>query len=169
MITEVWKPVIDYEGFYEVSNLGRVRSVNRQVVNCNGIKIFRKGRVLKPSISGTSNAPHVVLYKDGKPFSPNINQLVAKAFIPNPKNYKFAININGDLNDNSVNNLKWSQYKKVFGKIPVYITYNGKTQNYSQWGAELGISYNTVKTRLKLGRSVEQALTMNKYERVKKG
>lgn len=69
---EVWKPVIlldsgeSYEGLYEVSNMGRVRSLDRWINNSYGSKQFIKGKIKRGSVDKNSGYTSIVLYKNGK-------------------------------------------------------------------------------------------------------
>lgn len=108
---EVWKEVEGYEN-YEVSNMGRVRSVDREVYQ-EGIGIRKlKGRTVKPWNNG--NGYYKVClgsYRtpDGKRKHPTefVHRLVAKAFLDNPNNFKDVDHINYDRADNRVSNLRW--------------------------------------------------------------
>ena len=75
---EIWKDIEGYEGLYQVSNLGRVKSL--------GVDKWHKGRVIKPQFDGLKHYLFVQLYKNKKSKRFNIHRLVAKAFIPNPNN-----------------------------------------------------------------------------------
>jgi len=78
---EAWRPVVGYEGYYEVSDQGRVRSLDQHGVDSRGRPKFRKGVTLKPSYAGTGY-PHVVL--KGK--SRNVHTLVMESFVgPRPE------------------------------------------------------------------------------------
>lgn len=100
-----WKPVEGYEGFYEVSDRGDVRSLPRLVKN--GAKSFRTtaARILTPIRSG-SGYLHVSLCK-GKQTFRAIHRLVAEAFLPNPENKTQVNHIDGDRYNNSAENLEW--------------------------------------------------------------
>lgn len=76
---ENWRPVIGHEGSYEVSDQGRVRSLDRTVVFKNGAKRFYKGQILKHGYS--KGYPRVNLYKDTFPDFALIHQLVLAAFV----------------------------------------------------------------------------------------
>lgn len=102
MIKEVWKPVKDFNGFYEVSNTGLVRSVSR--IDSNNHLV--KGVILKPFVDKWGYEI-VGLHKDGIRLTRRVHRLVAEAFLPNPKNYPQINHINRNKNDNSVNNLEW--------------------------------------------------------------
>lgn len=111
---EVWKPIKGYEGLYEVSNLGNVRSFDK-VVRCvrNGkeMGITHKGKVLKP-VKRQHGYLGVMLYGKGghktrglKTFS--IHRLVATAFIPNPNGLSEVNHIDEDKTNNTATNLEW--------------------------------------------------------------
>lgn len=95
MDAEIWRDIADYEGLYQVSNLGRVRSL-------------KFGRVLilktRPNNSGYSQ---VWLYRDGRYEVHRVHRLVAETFIPNPDNKREVNHLNGDKTDNRVGNLEW--------------------------------------------------------------
>lgn len=97
---EIWKDIPGYEGFYQVSNHGRVKSLARK----NAVGHNLKEKVL--SSSGTTYI-HVALCKNGNKFPIGMHQLVAKAFIPNPNNLPFINHIDSDPTNNHVSNLEW--------------------------------------------------------------
>lgn len=104
-MVEEFRPIEGYEGLYEVSNLGRVRSVDRWV-NINGGKKFIKGGVLKPR-PNKNGYLMVGLYKEGKVKRCYIHRLVAQAFIPNPENLP-CVNHKDENPSNPVEtNLEW--------------------------------------------------------------
>lgn len=106
-MTEEWRPVKGYEGLYEVSNIGRVKSVDRYETQKNGITRHRNEKILVLMITQT-NRNRVVLCKNGKTKKFFVHQLVAEAFIDNnDKSRKYIHHINHDTLDNSVNNLMW--------------------------------------------------------------
>lgn len=82
---ERWLPVVGYEGLYEVSNHGQVRSLDRWVTYSNGAKHFHKGKLIKPCFH-TYGYPMLHLSKNGKTRPRCIHKLVAEAFLgPCPK------------------------------------------------------------------------------------
>lgn len=106
---EVWKPIKDYEGLYEVSSLGRIRSLDKVVRS--GIKnsVFRtiKGRILKPREDKYGYAC-ITLSKNLKTKNYFIHRLVAISFIPNPENKKQVNHKNGVKCCNVLSNLEWN-------------------------------------------------------------
>lgn len=107
---QVWKSVVGYEGLYEVSNHGNVRSLDRTIIENNtGKERSIKGITL--SITNSKRGYRVVvLCKDGNEKMKNVHQLVAQAFISNPEN-KPCIN-HKDFNrlNNHIENLEWCTY-----------------------------------------------------------
>jgi len=107
IITEEWRPVtVDNLGdFYEVSNLGRVRSLNRI---CYGVRARRiDGKILRPSTNKLGYR-NINLFRDGKIKSIHIHRLVGLAFIPNPDNFPMVNHIDGVKSNNVVTNLEWT-------------------------------------------------------------
>lgn len=95
---ENWKDIHGYENLYQVSDLGRVKSVKRN-------------KILKNSKS--SCGYYVIeLYCNGKNKMFRINRLVAQAFIPNPENKTFVNHIDGNKLNNHVDNLEWCTAKE---------------------------------------------------------
>ena len=106
---EIWKPVVGYEGLYEVSSYGRVRSLDK--ITTDGRKI--KGKILKTQINNSSGGyKQAHLYnKDGvKTFK--VSRLVAIAFIPNPENKPCVDHINTNRTDDRAENLRWCTNKE---------------------------------------------------------
>ena len=111
LVAEIWKDIEGYEGVYMVSNIGRVKSLDRALDKNTGILRNRKGIVFK-EVTTTSGYKTVGLSKNKKHKSFKINNLVAQAFIPNPNNKTNTIHINRDKSDNCVENIKWSMNVK---------------------------------------------------------
>lgn len=105
MQEEVWRDVVGYEGLYEVSNLGRVRSLDRVVAHHTAGKAVRKGRMRKLAFDG--HYLNVSLSKDGKTVVRRVHRVVAQAFIPNPDNLSDVDHIDCDKLNNRVDNLRW--------------------------------------------------------------
>lgn len=104
--TEIWRNVQGYEGIYEASSLGRVKSLDRYVKSN-----FDRTRLAKGSIKKASKKENgyrvVCLYKDNNKKMWYVHRLVALAFIPNFKNLPEVNHIDGDKNHNYVKNLEW--------------------------------------------------------------
>ena len=119
MTEELWRDVPDYEGLYQVSNLGRVKSMDMKIdfypMGRKQYTQIRKGRILK-KFKGANKQLVVHLYKDGEDKYIGVHRLVAEAFIPNPMNYKYVDFINGDKTDVRLENLKWDSLSNVMKK-----------------------------------------------------
>ena len=106
---EEWRPVVGYEGLYEVSNLGNVKSLERMKWNGKGYqKIPERIMKLRKNNSGYLR---VFLCKEGKMKSYLVHQLVATAFLENPMGYTEINHISEDKLDNMAKNLEWVSHK----------------------------------------------------------
>lgn len=102
---EIWKPVPGYEGSYEVSNLGRVRSVSRYTPTWSG-KVFKKGTIKKQK-EDKDGYFKVWLSKNSKKKPFFVHRLVATAFLDNPDNLPVVNHKDGNKKNNTVENLEW--------------------------------------------------------------
>jgi hypothetical protein len=101
---EIWRDIKDYEGLYQISNLGRVKSVERIVKRGTNFKPVRE-RVLK--MGDKDGYKYVILSKSGKTKTGWIHRLVAQAFIPNPDDLPCINHKDENPSNNHVNNLEW--------------------------------------------------------------
>lgn len=111
MEKEIWKPVKGYEGLYEVSNLGRVRSLDRVVKYSTGATRLHKGRIMKTP-SSRSGYPHTVLRKNKKGRTTCVHRMVAEAFLPNPEDKRAVNHIDGVKHNNHLSNLEWVTFQE---------------------------------------------------------
>jgi len=119
-----WRPVKDWEGFYEVSSQGDVRSVDRYIVDVNrGSPRSRRflSKVLRPA-SSPSGHTRVGLYANGRGRNALVHRIVALAFLDNPGKLPVVDHIDGDPSNNNVGNLRWATYDTNNNNTP-YIRY----------------------------------------------
>ena len=102
---EIWKAVKGYEGLYEVSNYGRVRSLERTAWNGKGYYKIPE-RIRKPQNNGHGYL-YVVLCKDGRENKCYVHRLVATAFCENPHGFKEVNHIDEDKTNNNADNLEF--------------------------------------------------------------
>lgn len=107
VLIEVWKDILGYEGYYQISNLGNVRSLDRYVRNGKGTVRFVPGKLRKLDLLADGYLG-ISLEKEGRVKYFKIHRLVAEAFIPNPENKPEVNHKDGDKTNPTVNNLEWA-------------------------------------------------------------
>ena len=107
MIEEVWRDVKGYEGLYQVSSDGRVKSLERTFIDKIGRERYVKERILKPAFNGRGYL-FVNLYAGGKPKMHKVHRLVCQSFHDNPDNKPQVNHINEIKTDNRSSNLEWA-------------------------------------------------------------
>lgn len=150
---EVWKTIKNYPN-YQVSDLGRVRSLERVIIKKDGIRYTAKPYILKPGLGG-KGYPSVSLERK----THIVSRLVAINFIPNPENKKQVNHIDGNKLNNRIDNLEWVsnlencvhkfknkettskytgvKFDKSRGKWVSSIQFNGKNINFGRFKTEL--------------------------------
>lgn len=117
-MTEIWKDIEGYEGSYQVSNLGRVRTLDRIVTDKLG-----RARTFKGCVKRFYKKPNgyysVNLSKDGEDESRYVHRLVAETFIPNPYNLPQVNHKDEDKTNNRAENLEWctSIYNVTYNNV----------------------------------------------------
>lgn len=119
MKNEVWKPVKGYEGFYEVSSEGRVRSVERRDARGQ----LRKSKIM--SVKKIQNTKKVTFFRDGKSKTFTLKKLVADAFLEKPQSDEKLVCVDGNPDNICAENLKWQ--KKAQKKHNIYRFEDNKT------------------------------------------
>ena len=115
MNNEIWQPInkleIDYTGYYEISNLGRVKSLKR-IIYRNGSKAILKEKIIKWRNGKKKNTyPMVYLCKNNITESKKVSRLVAIHFIPNTENLPCVGHRDNDKNNSNMSNLYWCTHK----------------------------------------------------------
>jgi hypothetical protein len=122
---ELWKDIKGYEGMYQVSNYGNVRSLDRY----DSIGRFKTGTILSEGDNG-NGYKNVQLYKDGQGRMYYVHRLVAEAFIPNPDNLPQVNHMDEDKSNNCVTNLEWctNEYNSNYGNhnLKLSLAHKGK-------------------------------------------
>lgn len=115
---QIWKPIEGYEGYYEVSNFGQIKSIQRKVSRGNNYKPVAE-RILK--LSNNKGYQTVALSKDGKVKYCQVHRLVAKAFIPNPDGLLYVNHKDENPSNNRVDNLEWctKSYNNSYNKVRI--------------------------------------------------
>lgn len=131
---EIWKPIDGYEGKYEVSNMGRIKSLPREAWNGHGIMVLRE-RILRPGIN-SKGYESVNLYIKNKRENVLIHQVVAKTFIPNPEGKPCVDHINTIRRDNRVENLRWCTQKENCNNYvtKIKLSHSIRGENHPMWG-----------------------------------
>lgn len=121
---EEWKDIHGWEGLYQISNKGNVRSLERTLVRKNGRVFFHQGNLLKPQPNSRGYL-RVLLQMPGKRAVLFVHRLVAKHFVDNPKPEEYAIvnHIDNNFQNNNYSNLEWTtplgnmQHAKKQGRL----------------------------------------------------
>ena len=109
MNKEIWKDIKDYEGLYQVSNLGRVKRLEWKRFSLGKWQTMKE-KILKQTIS-TTGYWHISLNKNGSHNTYKVHRLVARAFIPNPDDLPCINHKDNNPLNNKVENLEWCTYK----------------------------------------------------------
>lgn len=110
-MTEKVAPAPGFEGLYEVTSSGEVRSVDRDIVRRDGKPLHITGRRISPSMSNAGYL-RVPLKVGGKTRQVSVHRLVALAFVPNQDGKPQVNHLNGDKTDNRAENLEWATPKE---------------------------------------------------------
>lgn len=113
---EKWLPIVGYEGLYEVSDQGRVRSVDRNMVLSSGRRYTRSGRIMSFNIKwGDHPYRRVKLCSNSKPKLVLVSRLVLTAFVRPPKEGEQACHCDNDPSNNALSNLRWDTIHGNYG------------------------------------------------------
>jgi len=105
MEQEIWKPIVSYESYYEVSNLGNIKALSRIVPTSKGVR--KTNERIKKQVLNKSGYKYITLNVNKKVSTFSVHRLVAKAFIDNPSNKTEVNHIDGNKANNKKSNLEW--------------------------------------------------------------
>lgn len=132
---EIWKPVLGYEGQYEISDMGRLRYVPKTVMRyrkdtSRSHEVRIKGKTTIGTVSGHGYA-HTKLWKDGESRPVKMHRLVAIAFVPNPYNLPQVNHKDGVKTNNKAENLEWcdNSYNQKHANAHGLTNRKGERQN----------------------------------------
>lgn len=110
-INEIWKPIKDFEGLYEISNIGRIKRLDRYIKDSRGVVQHFRESILSPSRNKYGYL-QTTLRKNSVKYTVRIHKLVATAFVNNPKNKPIIDHIDGNKLNNNSTNLRWVTYSE---------------------------------------------------------
>lgn len=141
--TEIFKDIYGYEGLYQISNFGNVKSADRERLGRGGSIRKCPGRILKPKINNKGYYQVDLFNSENKSKRFLIHRLVAETFLDNSNNYDQINHIDNDHTNNHVDNLEWctNEYNCTYGthvervteqiRVPIYsIDENGNIENF---------------------------------------
>jgi len=173
-MNEQWKPIPGYEGYYEVSDQGRVRSLDRMVKHKSGGLRRFPGKLLRTRSQGNDYLS-VSLNKLGNAKTRLIHHLVLESFVgPRPTNY-VGCHGDGDVSNNHLKNLKWATQSENMGRDAnlhnnYSSQYNGVSWDTNCWRTSIQVSGKTVhlggfKCELEAAKAFDKYVIHNKLNR----
>ena len=134
-MVEIWKSIENFP-YYEVSNFGNVRSVDRVFTDTLGRKVNRKGKLLKCDTNGRYKLVRLYNISQGKDIALLVHRLVAQAFIPNPNNLPCVNHKDENPGNNDFRNLEWCTYKynSNYGTIKQRLSKSLSGENNGMYG-----------------------------------
>ena len=156
---EVWLPIKGYVGFYEISNLGRVKSLKRTANVKNGGFRTVKEKILKQEVV-IGNYRRVLLRKNGNGKRFAVHRLVAFHFLKEDKNRLFVNHIDKNPSNNKVENLEWVNRRENQTHASLNCSNNHYAVHYmkNQGDYQVSIFYNGVKNYLGTFKSIKKAV-----------
>ena len=153
---EIWKPIKGYEGFYEVSNMGRVRSLDRFVGARNNKLRLLKGKILSFGDNGHGYKT-VNLSKNNNTALKYVHRLVASTYLQNIENLPEVNHIDEKLENNRVDNLEWctAKYNANYGTRNER-NRKEKIENYGKKVSQYDLKNNFIKSYPSLSKVEEE-------------
>lgn len=166
---EIWKPIKNYEGYYEVSNKGIIKSL----IGWNGKQYIEREKILKPSVQqvkkdGNYKRLIVNLYKDKKRLTHRVHRLVIKAFLPNPEGKESVNHIDCNPFNNELVNLEWCTAKEnsmhaMANGLCNKIVFENEKEIFDLYNE--GVSIQEIKTKTGYGnQQIRNLLTENGFD-----
>ena len=109
---EIWRDIPGFEGFYQASSLGRVRSIDRTITTSNGRQWVQPGKSLTPDTNHNGGYLTVQLSRNGIAKRYLVHRLIASAFLPNPTGLPEVNHKNGLKHQNDTGNLEWADRQR---------------------------------------------------------
>jgi len=155
---EEWKDIKGFEGLYQVSTLGRVRSLDRYVKAKSASLKLIKGCIIKTWINRCGYV-QVHLCKNSHTKPHLVHRLVAEAFISNPNNYPCVNHKSEKKTENNVENLEWCtySYNTKFGTCPERRSKSLSGENNPQYG-----KHHSEERKRKIAQSVKETLALKR-------
>lgn len=125
---EEWKDIKGYENIYQVSNRGKIRSMDRKIITVTGKIKNLKGKIIKPHFDKDGYL-QISVHKNNKQKHGKVHRLVAEAFIKNPYKKEQVNHIDGNKQNNNVMNLEWCTDKENKEHAKLKGLYNNKGFN----------------------------------------
>lgn len=147
MDKEIWKDIVGYEGLYQVSNTGKVKSLKRKVYAGRGKMRWQYERILSENKTNGNGYKIVSLNKEGKSQNKYIHRLVAEMFLTNPYNYKYINHKDENKSNNSVDNLEFctAQYNSTYNNLHIRNGLKNRNNKYSKKIIQLDNDGNIIK------------------------
>jgi len=147
MNKEIWRDIVGYEGLYQVSNLGRVKSLKRKVYAGRNKMRWQYEKILSNNKTNGNGYKIVSLSKHGKSQNKYIHRLVAEAFLENKNNYKYINHKDEDKSNNCVNNLEFctAQYNSTYNNLHIRNGLKNRNNKYSKKILQLDDNNNVIK------------------------
>ena len=160
---ELWKPVVGYEGVYEVSSKGRVRSVDRVLIDRNGREKNFRGQIIATHLN-KYGYPICTLWRCGKGKTSTIHRLVAISFLENENDKPQVNHIDGNKENNSIDNLEWvtnSENDIHAFEIGLRTTRRGVDCNFTKLTDEIVLSIRDMKKKGATQRHIAQTFNIS--------
>lgn len=160
MSEEIWKDILGYEDWYQVSNFGRVKRLKKVHCNHGKTNIIEREHILTPSTDRKGYQVVILSNAGGKRKHCKVHRLVAETFLQNTERKPQVDHINRVRSDNRVENLRWvtNAENQLNSKSNTLLEYKGETKHLSEWCKLKCKKLPTVVRRLQNGWSVEDAL-----------